>query len=160
MNAKQMVLLLAVLTTGLLSGIFFGFEVSINPAFARLNDAAYITAMQAINDVIVNPVFISVFLGAAILLPLAALQQEGRRRNLLWMAAALYIAGVLGITFVCNIPLNEALAKVTVSGASAERLQTAREQFAVPWNMWHTTRTYAGIIATAIAIAACLRKEA
>ncbi|QJB35074.1 DUF1772 domain-containing protein [Chitinophaga oryzae] len=160
MNAKQMVLLLAVLTTGLLSGIFFGFEVSINPAFARLNDAAYITAMQAINDVIVNPVFISVFLGAAILLPLAALQQEGRRRNLLWMAAALYIAGVLGITFVCNIPLNEALAKVTVSGASAEQLQTAREQFAAPWNMWHTTRTYAGIIATAIAIAACLRKEA
>nr|WP_295877063.1 anthrone oxygenase family protein [uncultured Chitinophaga sp.] len=160
MNAKQIVLILAVLTTGLLTGIFFGFEVSINPAFARLKDAEYITAMQAINDVIVNPVFIFVFLGAAVFLPLAAYQQQGRRRSLLWIAAALYIIFVLGVTSVCNVPLNDALAKVSVSGASAEQLHAAREQFAAPWNMWHTIRTYAGIIATIVAIVACLRKDA
>lgn len=160
MNAKQIVLILAVLTTGLLTGIFFGFEVAINPAFARLEDAPYITAMQAINDVIVNPVFIFVFLGAAVLLPVAAFQQQGRRKSLLWIAAALYIVGVLAITSVCNVPLNDALAKVQVTGASAEQLKIARERFAGPWNMWHTIRTIAGIAATVVAIAACLQKEA
>ncbi|MGN7820038.1 anthrone oxygenase family protein [Chitinophaga sp. 22536] len=160
MNAKQIVLILAVLTTGLLTGIFFGFEVAINPAFARLDDAQYIIAMQAINDVIVNPVFIFVFLGAAVLLPVAAFQQQGRRKSLLWVAAALYIIGVLAITSVCNVPLNDALAKVQVAGASAQQLKTAREGFAEPWNRWHTIRTIAGIVATIIAIAACLQKDA
>lgn len=160
MNIRQIILLLAVLATSLLTGIFFGFEVAINPAFARLKDAEYITAMQAINDVIVNPVFLFVFLGAAVFLPIAAFQQRGRRKSLLWMAAALYIVGVLGITSVCNVPLNDTLAKVPVSGASAEQLQAAREHFAGPWNMWHTIRTYIGIIATGIAIAACLRRDA
>ncbi|MBC9931029.1 DUF1772 domain-containing protein [Chitinophaga qingshengii] len=159
MNAKQIVIILAVLTTGLLTGLFFGFEVAINPAFARLNDAQYIIAMQAINDVIVNPVFILVFLGAAVLLPVAAFQQKGSRRRLLWMAAALYIVGVLGITSACNVPLNDALAKVQVTGASAAQLAAARERFAGPWNNWHTIRTIAGVVATAVAIIACLQKE-
>ncbi len=160
MNAKQIVLLLAVLTTSLLTGIFFGFEVAINPALARLKDAEYLTAMQAINDVIVNPAFLFVFLGAAVFLSIAAFQQRGRRKGLLWIAAVLYIVGVLGITSVCNVPLNDALAKVPVSGASAEQLRAARQHFAGPWNMWHTIRTYTGIITAGIAVVACLRKDA
>ncbi|MBC9911590.1 DUF1772 domain-containing protein [Chitinophaga varians] len=159
MNAKQIVLILAVVTTGLLTGIFFGFEVAINPAFARLEDVQYLLAMQAINDVIVNPVFLFVFLGAAIFLPVAAFQQHGRKKSLLWIAAALYIVGVLGITSVCNVPLNDTLAKVQVAGASADQLKLARESFAEPWNRWHTIRTIAGIVATVIAIVACLQKE-
>lgn len=159
MNAKQIVLILAVLTTSLLTGIFFGFEVAINPAFARLEDAPYLLAMQAINDVIVNPVFIFVFLGVAVFLPVAALQQHGRRKRLLWIAAALYIVGVLAITSVCNVPLNDTLAKVQVAGTSADQLKAARKSFAEPWNRWHTIRTIAGIVATVVAIAACLQKE-
>ncbi|WP_212001871.1 DUF1772 domain-containing protein [Chitinophaga sp. HK235] len=159
MNTRQIVMIIATLTAALVAGLFFGFAVSINPAFTRLPDAQYITAMQAINDVIVNPLFISAFLGAAVLLPVAAIQQQGRRKGLLWLSAILYIVGVLGITSVANVPMNDALAKVQVAGASAQQLADARNTFAGPWNGWHNIRTIISVVVTILAIMACLQKE-
>lgn len=157
MNTKQILLILATVTTALVAGLFFGFVVAINPAFARLPDAAYITAMQEINIAIINPAFIFCFVGAGIFLPLAALKQprKSRQRSLLWLAAILYIIGVLGITSSINVPLNDILAKFQVTGSSAEQAAQARAAFADKWNNWHLVRTLANIAATVLAIMAC-----
>src|SRR5256885_13559728 len=73
MKLRNTVLTLAVITTGLIAGLFFGYQVSVIPAFKTLSEANYIAAMQAINVAIPqDPFFEFNFLGAAIFLPVAA----------------------------------------------------------------------------------------
>ncbi|WP_426059260.1 hypothetical protein [Hymenobacter sp. B1770] len=52
---------MATVSTGLVAGVYYGFSVAVNPGLARLPAPAYIAAMQAINDVIQNPVFAASF---------------------------------------------------------------------------------------------------
>ncbi len=63
------VLLTAKTLAGLLAGVFFAYAVSVMPALRAMDDDTFVTVMNKINVVIVNPVFLVVFLGA----PLAAL---------------------------------------------------------------------------------------
>ena len=60
---KQLILLLATVTTGLIAGLFYTFSVAINPGLSALSDANYIAAMNSINKVIENPVFFFSFFG-------------------------------------------------------------------------------------------------
>lgn len=53
--------------TGLGAGVFYTFQVSILRALGEVDDAAYVTTFQSINRTIVNPWFVSVFLGAPVL---------------------------------------------------------------------------------------------
>jgi uncharacterized membrane protein len=130
---------LAIITTALTAGLFFGFVVAINPAFAHLPDSTYITAMQAINKAIVNPVFALAFFGPVILIPIVAYKRKSR---LLWLAAAFYIIGGIGVTYAVNVPLNNLLA----TGA------LERHAFDKPWNQWHLVRTLAVIISLVLQI--------
>lgn len=52
MKIKNIVLTVAAITTGLIAGLFFGYQVSVIPAFKTLSDVNYIAAMQAINTAI------------------------------------------------------------------------------------------------------------
>jgi hypothetical protein len=56
-NAANVVLALAIVTTGLSCGLLFAYQVSVIPAFVSLPDATYVAAMQAINDAIQNALF-------------------------------------------------------------------------------------------------------
>jgi uncharacterized membrane protein len=162
MNHKKLVLLLATVTTGLSAGLFFAFSVAFNPALARLSDAEFIKTMQAINEVIENPVFFLAFFGAVILLPLAAYlyrDEIGKRFKLLILATVLYVIGCVGITMSANIPLNNTLAKVAVESSSEEELATARHDYVPPWNTWHTIRTVAAVAALGVVAASCLLTE-
>jgi len=67
MKFKNIVLAVAAITTGLIAGLFFGYQVSVIPAFRTLSDVNYIAAMQAINIAIPqDPFFEFSFLGAAV----------------------------------------------------------------------------------------------
>ncbi len=67
------VLLTAKTLAGLLAGVFFAYAVSMMPALRAMDDDTFLTVMNKINVVIVNPVFLAVFLGA----PVAALAHAG-----------------------------------------------------------------------------------
>ncbi|PTR10630.1 hypothetical protein C8R32_101160 [Nitrosospira sp. Nsp5] len=54
---------LAVLGCGLMAGLFFVFSNSVMKVLARLHPESGIAAMQSINIVIINPLFLTVFLG-------------------------------------------------------------------------------------------------
>ena len=56
---------LAALGNGLMAGMFFAFSVFIMTALGRLPPDHGIAAMQSINIVILNPMFLSVFMGTA-----------------------------------------------------------------------------------------------
>lgn len=136
-----------VLTT-LLTGVFFGYAVSVNGALHTLRDDEYVRAMKAINVVIQNPLFFLSFMGPVALLPVTTFTAYGDNPiqfYLLLSATIVYIVGVFGVTVAGNVPLNERLAK-----SDPAATHEARTQFEKPWNRLHTIRTVAGIIATTL----------
>ena len=55
---ENIILVLAGTLTALVTGLYFGFSVSVNEGLHRLNDFEYVKAVQSINTVIHNPFFI------------------------------------------------------------------------------------------------------
>jgi len=161
MNLKNIVLILSAITTGLIAGLFFGYQVSVIPAFKTLSDANYIAAMQAINVTIPqDPFFEFNFLGAAIFLPVAAYLHRStpgsRLFPLLVVATILYIVGTLGVTMVANVPLNDTLAAFSLHSSTPQQAAIARVAFEDPWNTWNLIRTLASIGALVLVIVASL----
>jgi uncharacterized membrane protein len=155
---ENIILVLAGTLTALVTGLYFGYSVSVNGGLHRLNDSEYVKAMQSINAVIQNPLFFVSFFGPLILLPLAAfLQRDANPMQfaLLLASSALYIAGSFGLTMVGNVPLNQRLAKFEANKASGNEFAQARAGFEKPWNRLHTIRTIASIAATVLIFAAC-----
>ena len=158
----HLVFVIATLSTCLIAGLFYGYSCSVNPGLGRLADAEYLKAMQSINRVILNPVFFATFIGTVILLPLStwlSYHQLPTTRFWYFLAATIvYIAGTFGVTIGGNVPLNEALDKFNIAGASAEQLAQHRLQFEAKWNMFHAVRTVANIISALLAILGCLAR--
>jgi uncharacterized membrane protein len=148
--------MVAVLCCGLLAGVFFAFETAINPTLHRLPDSSYLTTMQQINRVIQNPAFLLIFLAPVLLLTLSTWLHWGKSSFVYgWLGAAgLYLVAVFGVTVFCNVPLNELLDKIDLNQASALDLQSLRERYEMPWNRWHTLRTWAAVLAFLLAILA------
>lgn len=145
-----MIFILTIIVTGLIAGLFYAYSCSVNPGLTRLKDVEYLSAMQAINSAILNPVFFLSFMGTLLLLPISTwLQYTQGNSNvyLLWLMAALvYVIGVFGVTVVGNVPLNDLLAKADLSSLSTAELATLRAKFEKPWLMYHQIRTFSVII--------------
>jgi len=56
----------AAIGSGLIAGVFFAFSSFVMPALRRLPAAQGVAAMQSINIMVLNPMFLGVFLGTAI----------------------------------------------------------------------------------------------
>jgi uncharacterized membrane protein len=158
MTTINLFLTVTALASGLIAGLFYSYSCSVNPGLGALSDAGYLAAMQSINRVILNPVFFFSFMGTFLLLPLSTYQHfgTGSRFYLLLAAAAVYMIGTFGVTMLGNVPLNEALDKVNLTGASAQELAAHRLRFEVPWNRLHAVRTYASVISFVLVLLACL----
>ena len=127
---------------GLIAGLFFFCSVVLMPALARIPGPAGISAMQAVNVVIIRALFLVVFLGtAAAALALAVLAP----RPLHLVAAAAYLVGVIGVTAVFNVPLNNALDRVAADSAEGERLW---RHYLSRWTAWNHVRTITSTAAT------------
>ena len=156
---ENIILVLAGSLTALVTGLFYGYSVSVNGGLHRLNDSEYVKAMQSINAVIQNPLFFVSFIGPVILLPLAAfLQRDANPMQfaLLLASSVIYIAGSFGLTMVGNVPLNVRLAKFDANKGSGNEIVQARAEFEKPWNRLHAIRTIASIAATVLIFVAIL----
>jgi uncharacterized membrane protein len=159
--ARLLTLTLATLTTGLISGFFYAYACSVTLGLALLPDEQYVEAMQAINATVRNGVFAFSFFGAALSLLLALAAHAPRIRSrcfvLIALAAALYIGGGFGITFMVNVPMNEELARVGKAGSVA--LARVRAGYEGPWNYWNGVRTVFSSLAFVAIIGACLSRS-
>lgn len=142
-------LVAATIGAGLVAGLFFAFATSVMPGLARTEDSVFVPAMQAMNVAILNPVFLTVFVGPLIAFVVAGIAGPSRA----WVIAggALYLASFV-ITMVGNVPLNEALEAVGPTRDPAV-LEAARTAFEDPWNRLHLIRTAATIGSLACCIA-------
>jgi uncharacterized membrane protein len=139
---------------GVVGGVFFAFSTFVMRALARSPAAEGMRAMQQINITVLNPWFLGAFLGtAAASLLLAGSSIFGRAgidAAPLATASALYVLGTFGVTVACNVPRNEALARLdpeapTSAEAWADYLRT--------WTFWNHIRTGAALFAMGILMA-------
>jgi uncharacterized membrane protein len=147
--------LAAALGSGLMAGLFFAFSTSVMSALGRLPAAQGIAAMQSINVTIINPVFLSVFLGTAALSALLIVGAIfGWAPNPGWVVtgALLYIVGVTGITMFINVPMNDALAAVGPDTTAGAKLWAKYLDRWVFWNHVRTLAPLAGLAAFILAL--------
>ena len=139
-------LFVTALGTGLMAGLFFIFSVCIMTALGRLTPASGIAAMQSINVVILNGIFLTVFMGTAVLsLALIAAWFLGwvPSGGLLVVAGSLlYLVGIIGVTMFVNVPMNNALMAFNPDSGEGAALW---KDYLVNWTMWNHVRTIAGI---------------
>src|SRR5690606_10404661 len=145
MSLYLMTKILAVLLSGLIAGLFYGFQCAVITGLGNQGDKEYLMGFQEINKAILNPLFLTSFMGTLMILPvacwLAHRQGEGTVPYLLLEATVLYLVGGFGLTVWGNVPLNNALAGFDIHGASPEGLQAQRKLFERPWNLYHRIRT-------------------
>jgi uncharacterized membrane protein len=160
MDLKTALLGGGIVTTGLMSGLLYGWSVSVIPGTKRVPAGNYIDTMQHINRAIINPAFAIPFLGVPLVLGGAAVVQfragDHRRGWLLAGATATYVVGVLGVTIGGNVPLNDALDTFDLRGSTSDAIERRRSSYETPWNRWHYLRTAASVGAFALAAAAAL----
>lgn len=162
MPLQNLVHLASVLLTGLLAGLFYGYDCSVIKGLSNVDDQSYLSAFQQINKAIQNPYFFISFIGTIIVLPGSAWLyfKTGMTNSFYYTLAAaiIYFGGVIVITAAANIPLNNALDRFNISNGTAEDLQNMRNKFESAWNKWHHIRTYASILTFLLAILALAEK--
>lgn len=161
-SIRDFTLAAAVLTTGLMAGVFYAFAVSVNLGLAERPDASYVATMNEINEKIQNPLFFLGFFGAVVF-PVAALvahlpRRRSGRYRLIVLACALYVGGSFLVTALVNVPLNDELARVATD-APASELARARAAYEGPWNFWNNVRGLFSVAAFAALIGASLLRE-
>ncbi|MGP1383840.1 MAG: anthrone oxygenase family protein [Thainema sp.] len=141
--------LLSLLGCGLMAGVFFAFSTFVMQALAQLKPPQGIAAMQAINITVINPWFITVFMGTAavcLLLAIATLLNWQQPTAIyVLLGSLLYLMGTFGVTIVGNVPLNNALADVEPTSAEGAALWA---QYLTRWTIWNHVRTVAAVLAT------------
>jgi uncharacterized membrane protein len=132
-----------------MAGLLFAFSNFVMRALSELPAAYGMEAMQRINVHIVNPVFLSVFMGTPALFLLAALAVlpagSVSVRGLVLTGGACYLLGVLGVTMLFNVPLNNTLAGLGAAAAPAEW-----PTYVARWLRWNHVRTVAALVSAVL----------
>ncbi|MFE0755180.1 DUF1772 domain-containing protein [Inquilinus sp. NPDC058860] len=151
----SVLVLLSALGSGLVGGIFFAFSTFVMGALARLPAPQGIAAMQSINIVVLNPIFLGAFMGTALLCVIVAIGAlfgwAGPHPTLVLAGAALYLIGNIVVTMTGNVPLNNALAAVDPASAEGAAVWA---RYISTWTAWNHVRTATGLAAAACFIIA------
>lgn len=162
MTTQNLFQILAVLLTGLLAGLFYGYDCSVIKGLGNLSDKEYLNAFKSINKAILKPYFFLSFMGCLVVLPFAAwLSYKGTSPIsfcFLLAAMIIYFISVFGVTVFGNIPLNNLLEQFDISTASAEAIEAMRQKFENSWNVFHHIRTYAAILSFLLTIISLIKK--
>ncbi|MGW6426627.1 anthrone oxygenase family protein [Nocardia sp. NPDC055053] len=139
---RMAAMVMAVLSTGLIAGVFYAYAISVMPALARTGDRTLIDVMQKVNVVIINPWFMLGFLGTVGFTALAAVLSLGseHRTTLIWLGIAVALNVIaFAVTVALNVPLNDAL---EAAGDPAAILDTAavRADYEAAWVRWNILR--------------------
>lgn len=135
---------------GLIAGAFFAFSTFVMKALGKLPPNEGLAAMQSINIVVINPIFLGVFVGTAILCIVVGIMSVVKFADAGsgWLLAGcvLYFVGTFLVTMLLNVPLNNALAAVDPTSAEGAAFWTT---FLTDWTFWNHVRTLAALFALA-----------
>jgi uncharacterized membrane protein len=135
---------------GLIARVFFAFSAFVMRAFARLPLREGMAAMQSVNVAVLNPLFLTVFVGTAVacivVIISAFLRWSHPGAAYLLAGALLYLVGTFLVTMVFNVPLNDALAAVAPDAPNAASVWAS---YLARWTAWNHVRTVAALAAAA-----------
>jgi uncharacterized membrane protein len=141
-RTADIVLVAAVIAMGLLTGLFYAFDVAVMPGLTAADDRTLVEAMQ---QMIQLPAFPLTLLAAPALAAIALIQARGsgsaKTRHWIIAAFAFYMVMVV-VTAAVHFPLNDDLMKAG-DPARTENLAAVRDDFATPWAAWNIVRTLA-----------------
>ena len=144
----NVLILVAIIGSGLIAGVFFAFSTFVMKALSRLTVKEGIRAMQAINITVLNPWFLGVFFGTAVvcivLLVWSIINWQQTNSAYLIAASLFYLVCCFMVTGVFNVPRNEVLAKVDANSTDSENIWNS---YIETWTTWNHVRTIASAIA-------------
>ncbi|MGI8732590.1 MAG: DUF1772 domain-containing protein [Pyrinomonadaceae bacterium] len=142
---------LSALGCGLISGAFFAFSTFVMKALARLPAAQGIAAMQSINIVVINPIFMTAMFGTGLACFALAVSSFFRWHKpgaaYLVAGSLLYLVGTILVTIVFNVPRNNELAAIDPVSVPGAGLWTS---YVTSWTTWNHVRTAAAFGAAAL----------
>lgn len=146
---------LAALGSGVMAGFFYGFSNVVMGALGRLPAPAGITVMQQVNIVVINPLFMLLFMGTALLslLLVAAplIGYGGPGSGFAAAGAVAYLVTIMVVTMVFNVPMNNALATVDADSAAGATLWA---DYLTRWTLWNHVRGIGGFVSMALFVLA------
>ncbi|HYE21467.1 MAG TPA: anthrone oxygenase family protein [Tepidisphaeraceae bacterium] len=140
---------------GVIGGVFFAFSSFVMGALGRVPAREGVRAMQAINVVVLNPLFLGVFVGTAIVCAAAGAMAVWYGAAGRWWVVAgggLYVVGTFGVTVACNVPLNDRLARVDADAPEAEGVWVDYQRRWARWNHVRTAAAVGAMVAMILAI--------
>lgn len=154
-SIKLILLIIAIILTGLSAGLFYGWEVSVIPGTKKVSTATYLETMQQINRAILNPRFFIVFFISFLMLVVCSYSvktDSSAAFYLLVASASIYLVGTLLVTGAGNVPINNVLEIQDLALLSAEDLEALREKIEARWNYLHMIRTWCSVLAFALSV--------
>jgi uncharacterized membrane protein len=140
---------------GTVGGVFFAFSTFVMQALAQLPASQGTAAMQRINVVVLNPLFLGVFMGTALLAAACVVASffpwSAPRSPLLLAAGLLYLLGSFYVTSAFNVPRNKRLAQLDAESSEATAYWPL---YVREWSYWNHLRTAASLASAACSAAA------
>lgn len=148
----------AAISVGIMAGVYFTFSVFVMQSLDALERPAGMVAMQSINRIILRSLFLPLFftssLACLLLAVFGLMQWSSAGAWQMVIGGALYIVGMLVVTMIGNVPLNNALEATDAAGPDAEAMWRRYLQRWLPWNHVRTVSCTASLILLIGAIAA------
>ncbi|HYJ99295.1 MAG TPA: anthrone oxygenase family protein [Burkholderiaceae bacterium] len=143
----------ALLGSAVVGGTFYAFSSFVMKALARVAPEHGVPAMNSINIVVINPSFMLVFGGTALLSPVlavaAVVSWSTLGSGLVLAGALLYAFGTFGVTMARNQPMN-----LRLGALPSEQALAYWPQYVSDWLRWNHLRTAASLLAMAAFMAA------
>lgn len=155
-------LVIGIVGTGLVSGVFFAFSGFVVQGIDRLPPTDAARAMQEVNVTAPRPPLMLALFGTALVLValavLSFLSGGAIGASDWWVLAAtiLYVVGAIGVTAAANVPRNNRLA--AASGRDEAALAAAWREFSPGWLAWNHVRWLTSAIACACLVLGLLAR--
>ena len=146
MTTQLMIFLscLAVISSGLVSGVFLAFSDFVMKSFATATKPGGIEAMQVINRQVYRSVFLALLMGTApfslLLAALAWVFIPGPAAAWLIGGSVIYWLGVILVTLACNVPMN---LRLDPMDRDAPDSQIYWMTYLSSWTRWNHVRVIA-----------------
>ena len=141
-TVATVLLVIGIVGTGLVAGVFFAFSGFVVQGLDRLPPADAARSMQEINVTAPRPpLMLALFGTGLVLVALVVVGLVDPVGGAMWwiiVAAVVYLVGAIGVTAVANVPRNDRLAAVPETDSTA--LAAAWREFRPGWLAWNHVR--------------------
>jgi len=146
-NLVTILTITSAVSAGLMAGLYFAFSTSVMGGLRQQPAPGAIATMQSINQVIVNPLFLLLFVGSGLSCAALAVTAKLSDQPLAWVriaAALLFVVGSLVLTGAINVPLNDRLAAVDPSSTHGVEVWS---EYLTRWTAWNHVRAASSAVA-------------